>query len=90
MSNSNEPNHLQLVQRSASNGKSPAIPFNRFRNVEFTANWLVGPVSQPQRVLKTQYLWSESKLWSLYDLFKVTEHDTWIALVTFEVRLTRS
>ena len=62
MSNSNEPNQLQLIQRSASNGKSPAIPFNRFRNVEFTANWLVGPVSQPQRVMKAQYLWAESKL----------------------------
>ena len=90
MSNSNEPNHLQLVQRSASNGKSPAIPFNRFRNVEFTANWLVGPVSQPQRVLKAQFLWAESKLWSLYDLFKVTEHDAWDALVTFEIRLASS
>jgi len=90
MSNSDESDHLLLVQRPASSGKNPAIPFNRFRNVEFTANWLVGPMSQPQRVLKAQFLWAESKLWSMYDLFKVTEHEAWISLVTFEIRLASS
>ena len=90
MSNSDKSDQLLLVQRPASSGKDSAIPFNRFRNVEFTANWLVGPMSQPQRVLKAQFLWAESKLWSMYDLFKVTEHEAWISLVTFEIRLASS
>ena len=53
---------LQLVPRSSPNGESPVIMFNRFRSADITANWLVGPVSQPQKVLKAQYLWAESKM----------------------------
>ena len=81
---------LQLVPRSSPNGESPVIMFNRFRSADITANWLVGPVSQPQKVLKAQYLWAESKLWPLYDASKVVERARWSTLVTFEIRLASS
>ena len=82
--------NLGRVPRSATIGKHAATPFNRFCSEDLTVKWIVGPVSQPQRFLKAQYLWSESRLWFLFDQFKVTEAKQWSALITFEVRLTSS
>ena len=81
---------LGLVARPMTSGKYAATPFNRFCDRDFTAKWLTGPVSQPKRFLRAQYLWAESKLWLLYDKLKVTKADKWAALVTFEVRLASS
>ena len=82
--------NLQLVLRSSSDGANAMGLFNRFRRADYTANWLVGPVSQPQKVLKAQYLWAELKLWPLYDACKVVEQSRWASLVTFEIRLASS
>ena len=81
---------LGLVPRDVPNDKHAGTTFNRFSSEDLTAKWLVGPVSQPRWFLKAQHLWSESRLWLLYDKFKVTEVERWPQLITFEVRLTSS
>ena len=91
MSNNLVSKNLRTVMhRPDTCGKTPAIPFNRFRSEDFTARWIAGPVSHPQRFMKAQYLWSEMKLWSLFDAIKATKPESWIALITFEIRLACS
>ena len=82
--------HLGLVPRPPTTDKYAGTPFNRFCSEDLTPKWIVGPVSQPQRFLKGQYLWAESKLWLLYDEFKATKAEKWPALITFEIRLASS
>ena len=82
--------NLGLVPRPEAFGKYAATPFNRFCGENLTAKWLIGPVSQPKRFLKAQHLWAESRLWSLFEVFKETPEDKWPTLITFEVRLASS
>ena len=82
--------NLGHVPRSATIGKYAVSPFNRFCGDLLNTKWLTGPVSQPKRFLKAQYLWAESRLWFLYDEFKVTPVEKWPVLITFEVRLAAS
>ena len=83
-------NPRTTMYRSDVRDRTSTIPFNRFRSEDVTAKWIVGPVSQPQRFMKAQYLWSEMKLWSLFDVIKVTKPESWITLITFEIRLAGS